>query len=118
MGDGRPFVWTHFVMTIASPLVKRSSSTRIVAFQLMQLLVVKMMLSKKKWQMMKQMLKGDEAMLLLLTFCICIKRRGRHINKYCFLVRHWTHICIEHCYYLLDECHCKEKKLKNKIDKL
>ncbi len=70
---GRPHMWTRFIMDnemttmVAPPLIKGSSSSMVVAPPLLQLSIV------KEW-MMKQMLKGDGVLLLLLTSLICMKR--------------------------------------------
>ncbi len=47
MHDGRPYMWTHFIMedemttTVLLPLVEGSSSSMVVAPPLMQLPIVK-----------------------------------------------------------------------------
>jgi len=81
MDDGRPYMWTHFMMEdemltiVILPLVEGSSSFVVVAPPLVQLSIVKQCQKRKrKWVMMKQMFEGDGVMLFLLTSLICMKK--------------------------------------------
>ncbi len=81
MDDGRPHMWTHFIMenemtTIeAPPLFEGSLSSMVVAPTLLQYQLSNGVIRKKK-RMMKQMLEGDGVILLLLTSSIYMKRSG------------------------------------------
>ncbi len=66
---------------------------------------------------MKQMLEGDGVILFLLTSLTYMKRSGG-VFKSCSSFKHWTHMCIEHHRQLPNECHWKEKQIKNKIKKM
>jgi len=82
MDDGRSHMGTHFIMEnemttmVAPPLLKGFSSSMVVAPPLLQLSIVKQCHKKKKQWMMKQMLKGDGVILLLLTSLTYMKRSG------------------------------------------
>ncbi len=82
MDDGRSHMWTSFIMEnematiVAPPLLKRFSSSMVVAPPLVQLSIVKQCHKKKKQWMMKQMLEGDGVILLLLTCLTYMKRSG------------------------------------------
>jgi len=81
MDDERFLIWIRFMMDdemtmiIIPALEKGFSSPMILAPQLMQFSIVKWCHQKEK-KMMKQMLKGDEMILLLLTSLIYMKKSG------------------------------------------
>jgi hypothetical protein len=67
MDDGRPHMWTHFIIKnemktiVASPLLEGSSSSIVVAPPLLQLPIVRQCHKKIKERMMKQMLESGVA---------------------------------------------------------
>jgi hypothetical protein len=74
MDDGRPYMWTHFMMEdemltiVILPLVGGSSSFIVVAPLLVQVSIVKQCQKRKrKWVMMKQMFEGDGVMLFFVN---------------------------------------------------
>ncbi len=73
MDDGRPHMWTHFIMEnemttiVTPPLLEGSLSSMVVAPRLLQYQLSNDVIRRKKQWMMKQMLEGDGVILLLLT---------------------------------------------------
>jgi hypothetical protein len=106
MDDGRPYMWTHFLMEddmstiVILPLVEGFSSFIVVAPSLVQLSIVKQCQKRKKMVMMKQIFEGNGVMLFSLTSLICMKKSGNVLTNLVY------HSSIRHTFALNTIVNC------------